>query len=257
MAFAAVEDGTRVMVATPHQRDVMLKGPGVSLRQVLGDFNRHMAQQSSETGRRRPRILLGMENHIEPDLPDWFDQGLALPLAGTRFILSEPPFTAWPRYVDDVLGRLRMKRLVPVIAHPERNSEVQKDHDRVEELIEDGMLMQVSAGSFTGVYGSAAQRCAESLLRQRLVHVVSSDMHRAEGPRNPSLSTAFLRVSRIAGEEIARLLFEEHPAMMLEGHSPEREAMDLGEPARRWWLPDRTRPRFGWLRLPRFGRGED
>ena len=257
MALTAVEDGTRIIVATPHQRDVMLKGPGLNLRQVLSDFNSRLAQEGSATGRRRPRLLLGMENHIEPDLPEWVDQGLALPIAGTRFILSEPPFTAWPRYVDDVLGRLRMKRLVPVIAHPERNSEIQKDPRRLKAMIDDGMLTQVSAGSFTGVYGTAAQRSAESLVRQGLVHTVGSDMHHSEGPRGPSLSTAFLRVARMVGEETARLLFEEHPAMMLEGLSPEREVMDLGEPAKRWWLPSRTRPRFGRMKARGSGRSNE
>jgi protein-tyrosine phosphatase len=257
MALTAVEDGTRIIVATPHQRDVMLKGPGTSLRQTLGDFNSRVAQEVATSGRRRPRLLLGMENHIEPELPEWFEQGLALTIAGTRFILVEPPFTAWPKYVDSVLSRLRMKRLVPVIAHPERNSVLQKDPSRLEEMIEEGMLTQVSAGSFVGVYGIAAQRSAESMMRQGLVHIVASDMHHSEGPRGPSLSTAFLRVARMAGEDTARLLFEEHPAMMLEGLSPEREAMDLGEPARRWWLPERARPRLRWLRIPGIGRGED
>ncbi|MEX0762602.1 MAG: CpsB/CapC family capsule biosynthesis tyrosine phosphatase [Dehalococcoidia bacterium] len=235
MARAAAEDGTGVIVATPHQRDVMLNASVEKVRELAADLDARMQRETTQ-GVPRVRILVGMENHIEPDLPDWVDQGIALPINGTRLILAEPPFTAYPRYVGEVLARLQMKRLIPVLAHPERNAEFQRHPGKLKELVERGMLVQVSAGSFTGAFGSTARRAAVTLMRRRLVHVVASDMHRVRGPRSPQLGAAFRRVARLAGERQARLLFETNPALILEGHVPEEYSV-AGDDRRRWWIP--------------------
>ena len=241
MALSAAADGTEIIVATPHQRDVMLNSSAAEVRQLGIDLNSRLRREAAN-GRPRARVLLGMENHIEPDLPDWVDQGLALTLNGTRFILAEPPFTGFPRYVEDVLARLRMKRLVPVLAHPERNVVLQKHPGRLEDLMEDGILVQVTAGSFVGEFGPQAQRAAEAFLRRNLIHAIASDMHGPGSPRSPKLSAAFTRVSEIAGSDRARSLFEVQPLMMLEGHSPERELTDIEPESHGWW--PRLRPRL-------------
>ncbi|MSQ09227.1 MAG: phosphotransferase [Dehalococcoidia bacterium] len=234
MAHVAHEDGTSVMVATPHQRDVMLNATVEKARDLVGALNEALLRAAS-TGPRPLRILLGMENHIEPDLPDWLDQGKALTLNRTRFILAEPPFTGNPKYVADVLGRLLLKRLVPVIAHPERNVVFQRRPKLLAEMIEAGMVMQVTAGSFTGAHGEAAQRAALAFLSHGLVHVIASDMHNSSGPRSPHMSAAVARVAELAGDENARMLFEDNPQSILEDRRP--QAMRLLSPGpARWWF---------------------
>ena len=235
MARIANADGTEIIVATPHQRDVMLGSSVQQLRGLVAQMNGRLRAEAGPT-QRVPRILLGMENHIEPELPGWVDQELALTINGTKFILSEPPFTLYPDFLDDVLFQLQVRRLVPVIAHPERNRELQRNPGKVRQLIERGMLVQISAGSLSDEFGPEARRAAQNFIQNGLVHAIASDMHRPTRVRAPGLSTAYERTAELAGEEAARILFEDNPRSIVDGRDPEiepRPATARGR--RRWW----------------------
>ena len=235
MARLAGEDGTEIILATPHQRDVMLDSSIQTVQNLTTQLNEALDEEAGPGGRPL-RVLLGMENHIEPELPEWAANGTALTINGTRFILCEPPYTTYPPYADEVLFRLQLMRLVPVIAHPERNSVLRENHKRLKALVERGMLVQLSAGSFTGEYGPQAQRAAESLLKRGLVHAVASDMHGSTGLRSPVLSVAYERVVHLAGEAQAFRLFDQTPRAIVQGREPRGERADRSSP-RRWSPP--------------------
>ncbi len=236
MARLARKDGTEIILATPHQRDVMLGSSIQTVKDLVAQLNEALDEEAGPGGRPL-RVLPGMENHIEPELPEWVENGTALTINGTRFILCEPPYTAYPPYADEVLFRLQLMRRVPVIAHPERNSVLRENHKRLRALVERGMLVQLSAGSLTGEYGPQAQRGAESLLKRGLVHVVASDMHGSEGPRSSILSVAYDRVVHLAGEAQAFRLFDETPRAIIHGREPRGERADSSSPSR--WSPAR------------------
>ncbi len=239
IARRAAVDGTEIMVATPHQRDVMLGSSIQHVRDLVSELNGRLRAEE-EPHRPVVRIVNGMENHIEPGLPDWVENGRALPISDTRFILSEPPFSSYPDYVDDVLARLQDLHLVPIIAHPERNAVLQRDVKRVRRMVEDGMLVQLTAGSLLGDFGRPAQRFAEQLVRNGSAHFVASDTHRPTGARTPDLSHAIDRVVDLTDEARAFELFDENPRMLLAGREPnhdldrtfERGAFDSD---RKWW----------------------
>lgn len=219
MARAAAADGTDIILATPHQRDVMLQSTIGEVPVLIDAINEALEEETSP-GTQPLRVLPGMENHIELELPEWVERGLALPINGTRFILCEPPYTEYPPYADQVLFRLQLMRMVPIIAHPERNEDLRKSQSRLKEMIDRDMLMQVSAGSFIGEYGIEVQRAAESMLRSGLIHIVSSDMHGVAPPRSPVLSESFNRVAELAGEQTAFQLFDETPRRVIQGQDP-------------------------------------
>jgi protein-tyrosine phosphatase len=86
------------------------------------------------------------------------------------------------------------------------------------EFAEQGCLVQVTANSFTGFWGSHAENMAEWLLKREAVHVVASDAHDPEY-RRPILSEARAKIAKLAGEEIADALTSHNPAAMIEGKS--------------------------------------
>ena len=57
------------------------------------------------------------------------------------------------------------------------------------------MLVQVTAGSMTGAFGSTVRRFTAGLLRDGLVHVVASDAHDAV-KRPPGLTAGFAALER-------------------------------------------------------------
>ncbi len=237
MARIASADGTEIILATPHQRDVMIGHSVEIVQNLVVEANGRLRTEAGPT-QRVPRIILGMENHIEPETPAWFDQGIALPINGTKFFLAEPPFGGYPKYVEETLIALRNRRLVPIIAHPERNEEFQRHPGKLRKLIEAGMLAQITGGSLLGEFGERAQKAAEYFIERDLAHVVASDMHRPDRVRLPHLTPAYERTVELVGEERSRMLFEDTPRNIIDGRDP-----DLGGPRpalpgrRRWWRP--------------------
>lgn len=246
MARMAARDGTEVIVATPHYRDMELEHrSGRVIRELADTINAALRSDSARRNSPSVRIFTGMIHRLDTSLPDLVDSENAITLNRTRFLLVEPPFSRLPAYVEEVIGRLITQRLVPVLAHPERNIEFQRNPKRLQVLVRDGVIVQLAAGSLTGENGAASRRAAEKFIRRGIVHVVSSEMHNERSPRSPILSEAFDIVSELVGEEDAIDLFETNPDMILEGRSPqlrERSARSRRPRLRRSWMrmPDLT-----------------
>ena len=183
MARAAASMGTTVMLATPHRRDVNENFSIPHLRTLHANMAEELAARGIGL-----TLLLGMENHLDADLPEALSRGTALPMNGTRYVLVELPFFGHPGYVEPVLAEIQESGLTPVLAHPERIEMLQRDPALLREFVERGMLTQVTAGSVVGHFGAEeVKRLTHDLLRQGLVHVLASDTHAADGPRSPAL----------------------------------------------------------------------
>lgn len=223
MAQAAAVEGTTTLVSTPHLRDVELNSNVAQVRQLVADLNSRLRREAAG-GTPGIRVVHGMENRITPDLPDRIEPGSQLTMNGSRFVLLTTPFTTFPDFMTDVIARLRMKRLVPILVRPERNEVLRRDTGRMKELIENGVLFVVTSGSVTGAFGKDAQRAGLKMIQQRLAHSVASDMHALEGPRPPALRRAFRWIERATDQATADRLLEYQPRMILQGHSPEAES---------------------------------
>jgi len=104
----------------------------------------------------------------------------------------------------------------------------------LENLVNEGILVQLAAGSLTGLHGNNAQNAAEFFLQRGLAHVVASEMHNIVEPRSPTLSEAYAMVTDAFDEQEAVNLFETNPNLILEGRSPQREPV-LTPPISRIW----------------------
>ena len=239
MARTAARDGTDMVVATPHYRDMELEHQsGRIVRELADTLNAALQSDAARTNARTVRIFTGMTNRIDTTLPDLVDSENVITLNRTRFLLVEPPYNRLPTYVEDVVGRLLTQRLVPVLAHPERNVEFQRNPKRLQRLVDQGVIVQIATGSLTGQYGVGAKRAAEQFIRRGMAHVVASEMHASTSPRSPILSEAFDIVAELIDEREAYDLFEANPEMILEGHSPQQK------------LAPRARIRRNWIRMP-------
>jgi len=236
MARMAARDGTDTIVATPHYRDMELERQSPRMVRDLADtLNAALRSDSAQRNAPSVRIFTGMTNRLDASLPDLVDSESAITLNRTPFLLVEPPFNRAPSYIEDVIGRLLTQRLVPVLAHPERNIEFQRRPKRLQGLVNDGVVVQIAAGSLTGQNGAGAKRAAEQFVRRGIAHVVASEMHAVQAPRSPELSDAFDIVAELIDEQDAIDLFETNPDMLLEGRSPQREPT-VSPRVRRVWV---------------------
>ena len=230
MARVAADDGTQVILATPHRKDVTEGSSVAEIRELTKAMNARIEAEKIDL-----TLLLGMENHLDLELPREYSDGRALPINGSRYILVEMPFFGRPNYVESVLFDLQISGLVPVLAHPDRIEAFQKEPEFLVDLIERGILTQITAGSLVGHFGGRVKRFTETLLRRGLGHVLASDTHLSRGPRSPRLRYCVEAAERLVGPERARAMVVDTPKAILE------DAEVIVEPPRpaggeaRWW----------------------
>ena len=142
-----------------------------------------------------------------------------------RYLLLEFPYRGWPLALNSSVSALVGQGVTPLLAHPERNPEVQDRPERLGELVAAGALVQVTAASLDGRLDRSAQSTAKRLLELGLVHVLASDAH---GPhiREAGLTAA---ARRVGDEGLARYLTIEVPGAIVAGEPvPEYPQVRLG-----------------------------
>ena len=130
-----------------------------------------------------------------------------------RYVLIEFPYRGWPFALEGVVARIAAFGIVPLLAHPERNSEVQADPTRLTDVASLGALVQVTAASVDGRSGGRAQRTARRLASLRLVHVLASDAH-GRSIRESGLDAA---VRELGDDRLSRYVTVEAPAAIAAG----------------------------------------
>jgi protein-tyrosine phosphatase len=111
-----------------------------------------------------------------------------------------------------------------LLAHPERCPAFHRDPERLQRLVDAGVLVQITAGSMTGGFGSTVRRLTATMLRTGVVHVVASDAHDAV-KRPPGLNDGFTSLEReLPGlAELQPWMTEQVPRAILDGTPlPER-----------------------------------
>ena len=172
MARSMVADGIRTVAATPHVRSDF---PTTPERMERGVRELAAALSAAEVPL---ELVTGGEVAIDvlPTLSGEDIQRFAL--GGTsRYLLVETPYGGWPVELHECLYDLRHKGFVPVLAHPERNQEVQRHPELLEPFVAGGLLIQLTAASIDGRLGAASKTAALTLLRRGLAHLVASDAH--------------------------------------------------------------------------------
>ena len=212
MARVAAAQGTRAILATPHRKDVTELHSVAHARALLDELNARIRAEGIEL-----EVLLGMENHLDAELPDEIDAGRALPIEGAGHVLIEMPFFGNPGFVQPTLRRIQAAGLVPVLAHPERIEAFQQDPDLLAEFVRGGMLGQITAGSLLGHFGPRVRDFTGELLRRGLAHLMASDTHAPSGPRWPGLREGVEAAIAIVGTERALELVDSVPKSILHG----------------------------------------
>ncbi len=206
MLQIAAENGTTDIVATPHANSSY-----VYQEQVVEQLIQEVASRAGST----IRIHRGCDFHLNFDnLSSALEHPAQFTVNSGRYLMVELPDMASLPVMRTVLGRLLAVRVVPVITHPERNGPLCSNLSELQTWIRDGCLLQVTAQSFFGRFGSTAQRVAESLMNSGSVHFVASDAHDCLD-RAPNLAPAYHRVVQNWGQETADLLFYDHPTAVI------------------------------------------
>jgi protein-tyrosine phosphatase len=210
MCRMAAADGITHIVATPHSND-----------RYTYDRLAHAAtldRLRNLTGKIL-ELSLGCDFHLSYDN---LQEVLATPerytINGSRYLLVELSDYSIPTQIADCFLKLGDRGVTAVITHPERNTILRQNPQRVLEWVELGCAVQVTANALTGFWGPRVARTAAWLLEREAVHVLATDAHDAQS-RVPILSAARDLVAQAFGPDVARALVEDNPRAILAGQT--------------------------------------
>lgn len=230
LARACVESGASVVVVTPHVNDQtsdVLPDAGIVRARVEA-----LRKEIEHAG--IPLTLhAGGESYLSPTLPADVRAGRVPTLAGTQWLLVETTLPYPPLFLDRTMFELQAAGIAPLLAHPERYAWLHKNPAALRRLAARGICAQVTAGALTGERGRTQRALAESFVREGLVQIIASDLHRAGG--GATLRDAYAAAAALVGEERARDLVETNPQRILDGQPLVPHVEDPSFQPAPWW----------------------
>lgn len=215
MARMAVEGGTTHMVCTPHLHAGRYDNTAASIDVSLQGFRTALAEAGIPL-----KVAAAAEVRFDMEIMLWHGAG-QLPFLGEwegrRVLLLEFPHSDIPFGAERLTQWLIDRNVLPLIAHPERNKGVMRTPSRLKAFIDQGCLLQVTAGSLVGRFGERAQELAESLLCERVVTVIASDAHNLQH-RPPTLHEGRECAAAFVGDEEAARLVQGRPWAIVAQH---------------------------------------
>ncbi len=210
MARRAVEDGVSVMVATPHVNGRYMPSPAEILERVKALNDALAAEGIAVVVSPGAEVGIAELGTLDEDALTGYGLG------GSSTLLVESPYLESVPFFDEVLFGVTSRGFRILLAHPERSPMFARKPDVIRDLVAGGVMCSVTAGSIAGVFGGSPMRSALELLRQGLVHNVSSDSHDLKR-RPPGLSSGLSACERsLPGSQVlAAWMTESVPSALL------------------------------------------
>lgn len=200
------------VVATPHMRPGLFDNERAGLTRAYEQFLPELA------GRAVPEVSLSSEHYFDASVYSRLLSGEALPYPGGRAALLEFYEIDFPPVIEERLFDLRRRRILPVIAHPERYRKFWDQPEALERLVDQGVATLLDSMALVGKYGRRPQRAAEELLERELYQAACTDLHRPADI--PIVEKSLALIEKRYGKEELAFLFVEGPTALLAGNLP-------------------------------------
>lgn len=214
MAVMAVGDGIHTIACTPHIYPGMYENNAEGIRAAIVAFQGELDQRGIAL-----RLVEGADVHLDLDLVGAIRAGRVPTIAGSRYLLLEPPHHVAPPRFEESVFQLMVAGYVPVITHPERLSWIEGNYDVFERLVKGGAWMQVTAGSVTGRFGKRPQYWAHRMLDEQLVQILATDAHHPRR-RPPLLAEGRDAAAQRVGEQEATHMVVTRPQGIVDNSEP-------------------------------------
>ncbi len=168
----AYTNGVKDIVLTPHYiKNSKYNANNKLKQQLLNNLKKELKQQNININ-----LYLGNEVFIDEELPILINTDIST-INNSKYILIEFPMGTKYQMLEEVLDELEEKKLIPIIAHPERYLSYYKDYDFFYHLKKRGCILQGNIGSLFGHYGRKSKKMIKELLKRNLIDCIGSDIH--------------------------------------------------------------------------------
>ena len=202
-----IEIGIKNIVVTPHYIE------NSKYTSNNNEKNQILKQLKTELKNRniKANLYIGNEVYICDNLEELLNNKEISAINNSKYLLIELPLHNKIKNVTEIIYELKIKGIIPIIAHPERYEYVQKDIKYVDKLIEEGAILQANYGSVIGIYGNKAKKTIKKLLKQNKIKVLATDIHFPNSKIYLKFNKIIKRIKRIIGEEKLIELVKDNP----------------------------------------------
>lgn len=209
----AVNDGITHIVCTPHIHPGRYDNTLETIQQALNELQEGLIEQhidlvihAAAEVRFGMELMVSVKQQSIPFLGEW---------QGKPVLLLEFPHGEIPFGAERLTAWLLQQGIKPMIAHPERNKGLLRTPEKLKPFLEQGCLLQVTAGAVAGRFGQAVQELAYKLLKEDVVTILASDAHNIEH-RPPILSQGRDAAAALIGESAAHRLVVDNPLHIIQ-----------------------------------------
>lgn len=208
LANIAVNNHITHAIVTPHIHPGRYQNNRSSIQLVFEQFKKELEAQKINL-----KLGFAAEVRLCPEVIDLVLEN-EIPFYGEyknqQVMLLELPSQHIPLGSEKLIQWLLDRKILPMIAHPERNRTIADNIDKLAVFVEMGCLFQITAASVAGLFGVRAEQSAIQLLEKELVTVIASDAHNKEH-RPPRLDHGKDAAAKIIGEQKAQELVFQNP----------------------------------------------
>ena len=169
----AYRAGFSKIIATPHYLEDYYEKNKAEIAEKISEIRQRLNEENCPV-----QILQGNEIYVTENINELIDDKKASTMADSQYVLFELPLNAEVMNLNQIIYQILEEDRIPILAHPERYTFVQKNPKILQSLIEDGVLIQCNYGSIIGQYGSTAKKTLKKLLKYNMVHLFGTDVHR-------------------------------------------------------------------------------
>jgi len=202
MVEVAADDGITHIVCTPHANSRYHFDPAV---------NQQKLEQLKESIDCQIELGLGCDFHLSfENIDDALKNPQKYTINQKNYLLVEFADLSIPLQITQVFHQFLIAGIQPIITHPERNATIQRTPGRLDEWVNMGCLVQVTASSITGRFGRLAKSFSENLIEQNKIHFLATDAHNLDS-RPPRMKEVFEQVAKQYGTATAERLCINNP----------------------------------------------
>ena len=206
----AKDNGFEAIITTSHYMEGYYEVKKAEIEVWVNALNEKLLAQNIDI-----KLYTANEVYLSDNIINLLETKRASTINNTNYVLFEMPLNAEPMNLYDIIYEMLGHKLIPILAHPERYTFVQKDPSLIYELIEKGVLMQANYTSILGRYGEKAELLVKKFLKNEMIHFLGSDVHRQKSVYS-QITKALKEIENIVGEEKLEELTTTNPKLVLE-----------------------------------------
>lgn len=164
--------GYKKIITTPHVMSDAFRNTSEGILAKLAELRDYLQANNIDVD-----VSAAAEYYLDEWLFRRVEEDEPLLTFGDRYLLFETNFITEPFNLKEFIFMATTKGYKLVLAHPERYLYLHNNLEKVQDLLDRGVLMQMNISSLTGYYSIPVRRMAFQLVNREMIHWLGTDCH--------------------------------------------------------------------------------